>query len=66
MASGADDAVARRANVLTVPPGRPFLATLARAVMAGDLNPQKARLLLMLSLHQGKTSQRELQAAFDR
>ena len=38
----------------------------AGAVMAGDLNPQKARLLLMLSLHQGKTSQRELQAAFDR
>lgn len=38
----------------------------AGAVMAGDLNPQKARLLLMLSLHQGKTSKADLQAAFDR
>ena len=38
----------------------------AGAVMAGDLSPQKARLLLMLSLHQGKTGKAELQAAFDR
>jgi L-asparaginase len=38
----------------------------AGAVMAGDLNPQKARLLLMLSLHEGKTSKGELQAVFDR
>jgi L-asparaginase len=38
----------------------------AGAVMAGDLSPQKARLLLMLSLHQGKASKAELQAAFDR
>lgn len=38
----------------------------AGAVMAGDLNPQKARLLLMLMLHQGKSSKAELQAAFDR
>ncbi|GAB2490839.1 asparaginase [Comamonas humi] len=38
----------------------------AGAVMAGDLNPQKARLLLMLLLHQGKHSKAELQAAFDR
>lgn len=38
----------------------------AGAVMAGDLSPQKARLLLMLSLHQGKTSKADLQAAFDR
>jgi L-asparaginase len=38
----------------------------AGAVMAGDLSPQKARLLLMLLLHQGKTSKGELQAAFDR
>src|SRR5450830_1592909 len=37
----------------------------AGAVMAGDLSPQKARLLLMLLLHQGKTSKKELQAAFD-
>lgn len=38
----------------------------AGAVMAGDLSPQKARLLLMLSLHQGKNTQNELQAMFDR
>ena len=34
--------------------------------MAGDLSPQKARLLLMLMLHQGKASKAELQAAFER
>ena len=38
----------------------------AGAVMAGDLSPQKARLLLMLLLHQGKSSKAELQVAFDR
>lgn len=38
----------------------------AGAVMAGDLNPQKARLLLMLLMHQGQHSKAELQAAFDR
>ncbi|AIY40940.1 L-asparaginase [Collimonas arenae] len=38
----------------------------AGAVMAGDLSSQKARLLLMLLLHEGKTSKSELQAAFDR
>lgn len=38
----------------------------AGAVMAGDLSPQKARLLLMLMLHQGKASKAELQAAFER
>ena len=38
----------------------------AGAVMAGDLSPQKARLLLMLLLHQGKSSKLDLQAAFDR
>jgi len=38
----------------------------AGAVMAGDLSPQKARLLLMLLLHQGKTGKGDLQAAFDR
>ena len=38
----------------------------AGAVMAGDLSPQKARLLLMLQLHRGVTSKAELQAAFDR
>ena len=38
----------------------------AGAVMAGDLNPQKARLLLMLQLHRGVTGKAELQAAFDR
>jgi L-asparaginase len=38
----------------------------AGAVMAGDRSPQKARLLLMLMLHQGKNSKAELQAAFDR
>jgi len=37
----------------------------AGAVMAGDLSPQKARLLLMLLLHQGKTSKSALQAGFD-
>lgn len=37
----------------------------AGAVMAGDLSPQKARLLLILLLHRGVTSTRELQAAFD-
>ncbi|MBO1016824.1 asparaginase [Achromobacter sp. SD115] len=38
----------------------------AGAVMAGDLSPQKARLLLMLLLHQGQHSKEALQAAFDR
>jgi len=38
----------------------------AGAVMAGDQNPQKARLLLMLMLHHGEASKAELQAAFDR
>ncbi len=38
----------------------------AGAVMAGDQSPQKARLLLMLMLHQGKASKAELQAAFER
>jgi len=37
----------------------------AGAVMAGDLSPQKARILLMLLLQDGKTEQDELQAAFD-
>lgn len=37
----------------------------AGAVMAGDLSPQKARLLLMLMLQQGRGSKVELQAAFD-
>lgn len=31
----------------------------AGAVLAGDLSPQKARLLLMLMLHQGKASKVE-------
>lgn len=38
----------------------------AGAVMAGDLSPQKARLLLMLKLHQGVSDKAGLQAAFDR
>lgn len=38
----------------------------AGAVMAGDLSPQKARLLLMLLLHQGVRGKDALQAAFDR
>lgn len=38
----------------------------AGAVMAGDLSPQKARLLLMLLLHSGLRGKAELQAAFDR
>ena len=38
----------------------------AGAVMAGDLSPQKARLLLMLLLQQGTSGKAELQAAFDR
>nr|WP_241667577.1 asparaginase [Pseudomonas caspiana] len=38
----------------------------AGAVMAGDLSPQKARLLLMLLLQSGISGQAELQAAFDR
>jgi len=37
----------------------------AGAVMAGDLSPQKARILLMLLLHKGVTSKNELQAAFE-
>lgn len=37
----------------------------AGAVMAGDLSPQKARLLLMLMLQQDRGSKAELQAAFD-
>jgi L-asparaginase len=38
----------------------------AGAVMSGDLSPQKARLLLMLSLHRGLKTQAELQPVFDR
>lgn len=38
----------------------------AGAVMAGDLNPQKARILLILLLQQGKSGKEEIQAAFDR
>lgn len=38
----------------------------AGAVMADDLKPAKARILLMLLLQQGVTSQSELQAAFTR
>jgi len=36
----------------------------AGAVMAGDLTPQKSRILLMLLLQQGKTG-KDIQAAFD-
>ncbi|MEO9101050.1 MAG: asparaginase [Burkholderiaceae bacterium] len=38
----------------------------AGAVMAGDLKPAKARILLMLLLQSGLSSKDELQAAFDR
>jgi L-asparaginase len=38
----------------------------AGAVMADDLSPQKARILLMLLLQQGAQGQSELQAAFSR
>jgi L-asparaginase len=37
----------------------------AGAVMSGDLSPQKARLLLMLMLHQGSATRHELREAFD-
>lgn len=37
----------------------------AGAVMAGNLSPQKARILLMLLLQDGKKGQEDLQAAFD-
>ncbi len=37
----------------------------AGAVMAGDLSPQKARILLMLLLQSGKSDKAALQAAFD-
>jgi len=37
----------------------------AGAVMAGNLSPQKARILLMLLLQDGKMGQEDLQAAFD-
>lgn len=37
----------------------------AGAIMAGDLSPQKARILLMLLLQQGKADKAALQAAFD-
>jgi len=37
----------------------------AGAVMAGDLSPQKARLLLMLALHRGLTTPAELRPLFD-
>jgi len=38
----------------------------AGAVMGDDLSAQKARILLMLLLQKGVSSQRVLQAAFDR
>lgn len=37
----------------------------AGAIMAGNLSPQKARILLMLLLQSGKTGKQNLQAAFD-
>ncbi len=37
MANKSDAAPPPQPNVLTIPPGRPFLATLARAVLAGNL-----------------------------
>lgn len=37
----------------------------AGAIMAGDLTPQKSRILLMLLLQQGKTGKEDIQAAFD-
>ena len=37
----------------------------AGAVMAGNLSPQKARILLMLLLQSGKSAQEDLQVAFD-
>lgn len=37
----------------------------AGAVMSGDLSPQKARLLLILLLQDGRTSTADLRAAFD-
>ena len=37
----------------------------AGAIMGGDLSPQKARILLMLLLQQGKKTKDELQPAFD-
>jgi L-asparaginase len=36
----------------------------AGAVMADDLSPQKARILLILLLQNGTSGQKELQAAF--
>jgi L-asparaginase len=38
----------------------------AGAVMADDLSPQKARILLMLLLQRGISDQKNLQAAFSR
>ncbi|HEX4916312.1 MAG TPA: asparaginase domain-containing protein [Limnobacter sp.] len=38
----------------------------AGAVMADDLSPQKARIMLMLALQSGLTGQQELQAVFNR
>ena len=38
----------------------------AGAVMADDLSPQKARILLMLQLQAGTSDKAALQAAFDR
>lgn len=38
----------------------------AGAVMADDLSPPKARILLMLLLQSGVSSKADLQAAFDR
>ena len=37
MQQGSETAQAPACNVFTVPPGQPFLATLARAILAGDL-----------------------------
>lgn len=37
----------------------------AGAIMAGDLTPQKSRILLMLLLQQGKTGKEDIQPAFD-
>jgi L-asparaginase len=38
----------------------------AGAIMGDDLSPQKARILLMLLLQDGRTGQKELEAAFNR
>lgn len=70
MPNGADSGPGRRPNVLTIPPGRPFLKDIARAVLSGSLPklggraPTSLELGAMTILLPTRRAARSLQGAF--